>query len=191
MTGRSRTFTTVVAATTLVTLAGCSSGDSAEPSAQTAAGVQQTGIFEPSQLPDPCLLIGNETIGTMIKAPVSPVANDPMVVDGEALLIRTCMWGDTEAGFGAIGIQIGVPDLSGRDVVANRSRAMDPALDTSVGEDGKETMNLGELPTGGGRGATIYFKHNGYSLLVGHVGPGATLDSVEKLANEVIASLDA
>jgi hypothetical protein len=191
MATRPRIRTVLFTSWALLGVAGCSSSGDAAPTIETAAVAQQIGIFDPDQLPDPCTLVGTESIGTLIAAPVSPVANEPAIVDGEPLLFRTCMWGDTESGFGAIGIQIGVPDLGGRDVVANRSSAMDPALSTSIGQDGKETMNLGELPTGGGRGATIFFRHNGYSVLIGHVGPGSSLETVENLALEAITALDA
>jgi len=164
---------------------------SSGPSLSTAAtgGQGQLGITKIAQLPDPCKLVPTASIGKLIQAAVKPVPGEPHSENGAELLFRTCTWGDTNLPAGAIGIQIGVPDKTGHDVVANRSLAMDPALDTSVGNRGKETMNLGELPTGGGKGATIFFHHGGYSVMIGHVGPGASLGSVEDLATVVIAEL--
>lgn len=147
------------------------------------------GIVSSDQLPDPCALLGTDVLAEYFPTAVGPTAMDGETYDGVPLLFRTCQWGDTNGPDGAIGVQIGVANSVGRDVVYNRSTAMDPALSVSIGEDGRETMYLGELPTGGGKGSTIFFRTQGYSVLVGHVGPGASLDSVEVLGAAVLAGL--
>ncbi len=84
-----------------------------------------------------------------------------------------------------------MPTASGHDVVANRSTALDPALATDIGSDGKETMLLGAMPTGGAKGSTVFFRHDGWSVMIGHIGDGARLATVEAIAREVIAAIDA
>lgn len=149
----------------------------------------QLGITSADQLPDPCTLLSATTISGYLGPNRAGEATVGAEYDGLPMLFRTCQWGDTNGPDGAIGVQIGVANEAGRDVVYNRSTVMDPALVVSIGEDGRETLYMGELPTGGAKGATIFFRTQGYSLLIGHVGPGAALDTVELLGTEVLNAL--
>ena len=168
-----------------------SASSSGSGAAATTKPAPQFGISSPAQLPDPCKLVAPASVFSALGAKASPTAGAPLTDEGRTLLIRTCTWGDINGPNGAVGIQVGVPDATGHDVVANRTRALDPALNTAIGDDGKETMNVGEMPTGGARGSTIFFHHIGYSVMIGHVGTGANMASVETLGKEAIAKLDA
>lgn len=161
------------------------------PSASTTSTRAATGDISLADLPDPCTLVSRATLDDALYEPGDGTRNAPATDDGEQLLFRTCTWGDVDDPVtGAIGVQIGTPTVSGHDVVANRANALDPALATDIGTDGKETMLLGAMPTGGAKGSTIFFRHDGWSVMIGHIGRDARLATVEALAREVIAALD-
>lgn len=179
-------------------LSACELGTQKQPTTSpTTTGLRQTVIFPPNQLgittadqlPNPCALVSAETVSELLGSNLTGVPADGTEYDGVAMLFRTCQWGATDGPDGAIGVQIGVPNEAGRDVVYNRSTVMDPALDVSIGEDGRENLYMGELPTGGAKGSTIFFRTQGYSVLIGHVGPGAALESVEQLGTEALTAL--
>jgi hypothetical protein len=148
----------------------------------------QMGISAAEQLPDSCALVPIETLAGLMPNIGEGVEEIGTEHDGSPLLYRACTYGDP-VGDGAIGIQIGVANGDGWDFVYNRSTVMDPALASSIGQDGRGSMNIGILPTGGGRGASLFFHIAGYSILIGHTGTGATLDSVGEMAEILIANL--
>jgi hypothetical protein len=174
-------------------LAACSGGGAPSVGADQASSTVATAslVTALDQIPDPCTLLSTDSLSTLIDDLGPLQRNAPALEDGEPLLFRTCSWGDPDDhAAGAIGVQIGVPTASGHDVVFNRSTALDPALASKLGEDGKEAMFVGELPTGGGLGSSIYLRHRGWSILIGHVGETARLATVQALAVEVMAALD-
>jgi hypothetical protein len=174
----------------VLTVLGCVScrDDSPSSGATTASSVAH--IESVAQLPDPCTLVDAVSVDDLLGFAAAPQPSEPVIVDGKEKLFRTCMWGSTDDPSGAVGIQIGVPDSDGVDVIARRARALDPALESSIGTDGKQTMFVGELPTGGGLGTSIYFRHSGYSVLIGLTGAAATMRAAESLALQVISTLD-
>ncbi len=194
MSSVSSRWSLLLAMLTVATLAaGCST--TADGAGESLADARRStpnglGIDGPDQLPDPCALLGEATVGGLIGDGTVPTEGDGGEFEGRQLLFRTCLWGEENRPEGAIGVQIGVADADGRDVVANRSIGLEPSLETSIGTDGKEAMYVGMLPTGGTLGSTIYFRHAGYSVMIGHVGPGAAPGTVETLATDLIAALD-
>jgi hypothetical protein len=189
---RRRTLVTMGVALALVLPVGCGGDDGADSADPAAAAEEITSrVTALDQIPDPCTLVARESLSALITDLDPLQRNPPAFENGEPLLFRTCAWGnpdDPEAG--AIGVQIGVPTASGHDVVFNRSTVLDPALSSSLGEDGKEAMFVGEMPTGGAKGSTIFLRHRGWSILIGHVGVTARLSTVQGLAVEVMALLD-
>jgi hypothetical protein len=167
-------------------------GDAAPGADTTAAATPVTSpITAVDQIPDPCTLVASESLSAHITDLDPMQRNSPAFENGQPLLFRTCAWGDpNDPDAGAIGVQIGVATASGHDVVFNRSTALDPALTSSLGEDGKESMFVGEMPTGAAKGSTIFLRHRGWSILIGHVGSAARLATVQALALDVMATLD-
>jgi hypothetical protein len=172
----------------LVLLAAGCAGDSAVAADEVvAAGPDRSGI-SPSDLPDPCALLAPDTIVAQLGGPTTGAGTTGKDRSDDPLLYRTCTWGDLD--IKAIGVQIGTANRNGHDVVLNRvDGALEPSIDFSGVAGGRESTNVGLMPTGGALGATVFFQANGYSVIVAKIGGPIPAGDVEDLAMEIFASV--
>ncbi|MEZ5215826.1 MAG: hypothetical protein R2715_04315 [Ilumatobacteraceae bacterium] len=156
--------------------------DTAAGRPRTVLAPNELGVSTAEDLPAACGLIDRDLALSLVPSTAIPVEQLGDSTGDEPLLYRTCVIGFPTDRRGAVGLQISVPNDFGRDVVSNREQVMEPALASSIGQNGRSSMNLAIMPTGGARGATVYFQHGGYSVMVAVVGPAASLGAAEDLA---------
>lgn len=171
-----------MAAAALVLLGACASSVVDAPVRRTVAPSRTADV-----VPDACDLIPTRQLTSVLgDAP----AGDGRELENEGTVYgRTCLWGEPTGESGAIGVQVGVADEDGHDMVFNRSVALEPSLVISAVPGGIGAMHVAVLPVGGMKGATVFFQVRDMSVMVAVTGPNGSLETAQGLAVTVRENL--
>lgn len=142
----------------------------------------------PALLPDPCRLVGADSIEALIAPGAVGVGETGPDRADDPLVYRTCRWGDLDSG-PAIGLQIGAPNRNGHDVVANRADVLEPSSVAVGFPAGRETSNLALMPTGSAMGASLVFQAGGYHVIVAGFGGEIRMGEIEDIGREILDRL--
>lgn len=167
---------------TALVLGACSSTVPDKPAARTVAKTKSADA-----VPDACDLIPARQLTTVLGG--TPAGDGRELENDGTVYGRTCLWGEATSDTGAVGVQVGVADEDGHDMVFNRSVALEPSFVVSAVPGGIGAMHVAVLPVGGTTGATVFFQVRDMSVMVAVTGPNGSLETAEALAVTVRENL--
>ena len=168
-------------------LTGCHGAGGAGSATPKASGKASAAAGGSAVVPDACGLLEPGDVGDVLGSVPAPTAST--LEHGESFYGRACQWGD--AAGGAVGEQVGAPDDTGHDMVSNRALVLQPTFDSPAAPGAIGCMNVAVLPTGGIKGASVFFRAGSLSVLVAVSGPNGTYDHAEAVAHAVLVRLTA